>query len=147
MKFWFFISGILLILISCEKNNNEDTVKSDFTGNYQCTRYYYSTYYIPQIDSTIYQHDTENVVIDIVHGSDPDSIIITFEEGGKIKFLVSADSTFTNYDPPGPIISGMTTFGAFLGNDSIEMKISGWSDTQYYREFQYYGAKTPNFPL
>jgi hypothetical protein len=147
MKSWLCFSVILLILISCKKNNSESAGKSDFTGHYQCTRYYYSSYHIPEIDSTIYQHDTENVVIDIVHGSDPDSIILTLEEGGEIKLLVRADSTFTNYDPNGPIIGGMTTFGAFLRHDSIEMKISGWSDMQYYREFRYYGARYPDFQL
>lgn len=141
MKFLFLPALILLLFTTCRKNNDNDRIIADFSGTYQCVKYSYTSYHVPEIDTTFYYHDTENVVVEIMHCPDPDSIIITTEQAAKIQVLIQEDSTFTNYDPHGPIISGLVTTGAFSILDSIRIKSSGWMDTQYYMEYKYYGVK------
>jgi hypothetical protein len=141
MKVCIYLSVIVLIFISCNKDKKDDIIINDFAGNYQCIKYTVNSYYIPQIDSTLYQYDTENVEIEIFHCLNPDSITITLEQGGQVKALVLEDSTFSDFDPTGPHIGNIVTSGAFSRHDSIMMKRSGWSDEQYYHQFRYYGVK------
>jgi len=144
MRARVFSTVIFLIFISCNKDEDKDPVIIDFSGQYQCIKYSYSSYYIPEINETIYWYDTGNVVIEVTHSPDPGSIIITLEKVGQIELTLKSDSTFTDFDPIGPMIGPMVTSGVFKWPDSIVIKRSGWSDMQYYQEYRYFGARIDN---
>jgi hypothetical protein len=140
MKNIIFITIIMIVFASC---NTQEEVQpfNDFAGNYKCSKFSFESYYIPAIDSTTYWYDTAEVVITINHCTDPDSIIITLEGGGKVDVVLTADSTFSDFDPHDINIGTMSTSGSFFGNDSIHMKRSYWSDEQYYHRYLYRGKK------